>query len=1248
MNEWEYLTFKEGINKYFNNYKIIKEINNNISGSNYVAENIETNQLVFIKIYSKKFINKNVNYIELINNQIKNLKVLYHTNIIQLYEYFESNDNIYLIFEYFENSISLENFIKNQNNNKINIQIINEIFIQILSALLFMHNLKICHRNLELKNILINPNNFKIKIINFKYSLKYTENKNLTEKIGKFFYASPEIINNLEYNPEKNDVYSFGIILCLLLNGNLNEINIKKIKFINQNFYCLLEKILEEKQENRFNLNDIKNMFFQNNKNIIINGLNIFYIKYPIDNKILKICEKLNYNIENIKNDLLKNKFNKNTSIYKILVKKINSLNFQSISDFQSEFFFDYINNINNYFVEPKNYFLFLNNNDDIINNIKSKIITTEKYVYNSLKIIEEKYINFIKNLEEKNKNIENEMKNKIENDLINNSNKKQKKFLEIDIPLNTESSINQNTPTVNNKNSPSFSNYFTNESNNSYQTVFTDNNLIINNKSFLYNHNNNNNNERINTIENYYPKINPFDFNEKNKNFPKTNKKNVFAFQTKKNNNLILNKNMLKKQKHNKFYDKIKDIDNEFNFSINMDESVLSVDKSRRSEYSNVMDDFINKQIQKETIEKFYNNNNNNLFNNNNLLNEKEIEKIKKEIEDKIRKEEEEKINKEIEKIRKIEEEKIRKEIYEKIKKEEEEKIKKIKEENEIKNNLELINIQKEEEIKKLKKLEEIQKQKIEEEKKLQELENKIKNKKNKENFYSIENFSINNLNNNNNNNNQIKNISQKNLENKINFLENENIKINNKIENFNLEISHSISILLKKSNLTKTEKNKIKLIEKESINNLIKLEEENEHQNFNFLKDNKKIENTNNFNISNSLSKSKKTLSNNNSTLSLLEKNNFYKTHSQPKLKITNFKDLKNKNNQKKTKKINNNNKRNFNENSINLEKENISNNTNIILNNKIKLKKKKIFDDDEDLMIKLEIKKEKKRQINQEKLLKVNKKLLKNLKEKEENYYNNFDKLNYSTIKNTSLEINKHLKNSINKLKSEMIKEFKDKNINNYNNENFYNKNTIDKFFKENLMKKKIFFNKKKSYDDLKNYSSNIKINNQKHLLHNNSSLPNLSIDNNNNNNSINNDLIEYNLITFANNKDSESPTKNNNNFKTINVYDTIEINNNNNNKKKKINNKIKEINIINLSLLSFKNLNESIKDLKNKIKKKNIQIINNNNNNNLFKCCKLSLYFDIEICEIEKNIYYYLFKFKNGNKKQRENFIKTFFL
>ena len=56
MNEWEYLSFKEEIKSIFNNYKIIKEINNTISGSNFIAENLETNQLVFIKIYFIIFI----------------------------------------------------------------------------------------------------------------------------------------------------------------------------------------------------------------------------------------------------------------------------------------------------------------------------------------------------------------------------------------------------------------------------------------------------------------------------------------------------------------------------------------------------------------------------------------------------------------------------------------------------------------------------------------------------------------------------------------------------------------------------------------------------------------------------------------------------------------------------------------------------------------------------------------------------------------------------------------------------------------------------------------------------------------------------------------------------------------------------------------------------------------------------------------------------------------------------------------
>jgi hypothetical protein len=136
--------------------------------------------------------------------------------------------------------------------------------------------------------------------------------------------------------------------------------------------------------------------------------------------------------------------------------------------------------------------------------------------------------------------------------------------------------------------------------------------------------------------------------------------------------------------------------------------------------------------------------------------------------------------------------------------------------------------------------------------------------------------------------------------------------------------------------------------------------------------------------------------------------------------------------------------------------------------------------------------------------------------------------------------------------------------------------------------------------------------------------------------------NNNFIEFNepkISTFLNGDDIFYYlfAQNLNNINITNNDNIKEENNNN------INNSIDNISMINRSIIPKDNYNYNILN-----SSRDAAIINNNNNNNLFKCCKLSLYFDIEICEIEKNIYYYLFKFKNGNKKQRENFIKTFFL
>ena len=61
---------------------------------------------------------------------------------------------------------------------------------------------------------------------------------------------------------------------------------------------------------------------YTENKNMFIGGINIFEVKYPVDEKILNIIEKYfgnNFNKEEIIKDLVENKYNEGTGLYKLL-----------------------------------------------------------------------------------------------------------------------------------------------------------------------------------------------------------------------------------------------------------------------------------------------------------------------------------------------------------------------------------------------------------------------------------------------------------------------------------------------------------------------------------------------------------------------------------------------------------------------------------------------------------------------------------------------------------------------------------------------------------------------------------------------------------------------------------------------------------------------------------------------------------------------------------------------------------------
>ncbi len=125
-------------------------------------------------------------------------------------------NNIYLIYLENINGISLSKYLKQKYIEKFNNQnnIIINIINQILSGLNYLHNNKITHRDIKLDNIMIDPNNNKIKIIDFGLACYGYPCKDIVGTSG--FFAPEMIYDSQNYN-SKCDIWSLGCVLYYIV-----------------------------------------------------------------------------------------------------------------------------------------------------------------------------------------------------------------------------------------------------------------------------------------------------------------------------------------------------------------------------------------------------------------------------------------------------------------------------------------------------------------------------------------------------------------------------------------------------------------------------------------------------------------------------------------------------------------------------------------------------------------------------------------------------------------------------------------------------------------------------------------------------------------------------------------------------------------------------------------------------------------------------------------------------------------------
>ena len=262
-------------------YEIGKVIGKGAYATVKICKNKITQEKFAMKIYEKKILNDNIKK-KCILREIEILKKLNHPNIVKLYDTIISDKNILLIQE-LVNGISLRDFYNKEIRNQKNIsekkyKILTIIFKQIFSAFDYIHKKNIFHRDIKLENILLTKN-YEIKIIDFGFGLYNPRNY-----LQKFFcgtpnYMAPEIIMKKEYDGQKADMWSLGILLYKLFcadfpfkgkdEKDLYRHIIKgkyKIKeYVPDLIKIIIDKILRPKPYQRINCDQILQSHWFNN-----------------------------------------------------------------------------------------------------------------------------------------------------------------------------------------------------------------------------------------------------------------------------------------------------------------------------------------------------------------------------------------------------------------------------------------------------------------------------------------------------------------------------------------------------------------------------------------------------------------------------------------------------------------------------------------------------------------------------------------------------------------------------------------------------------------------------------------------------------------------------------------------------------------------------------------------------------------------------------------------------------------------
>ena len=224
--------------KFQNNYEIKGYIDETEFSNVYLVSTFNKKYVIkecFPKLITirdddlKIFTNKNIEKFNLVKNSFQREKEILekldkNKDVVNLVNFFEENNTIYLVLEYFE-GINLKKYVLE---NELPEKEILQIFLEIVKIVIEIHDECVIHRDIKPSNILINGKN-EIKIIDFGTGLLKGNRNGDYIKVTEG-YSALEMYSLKTEIDERSDVYS----LCALLYFMLEK---KKLKSVLDRFY---------------------------------------------------------------------------------------------------------------------------------------------------------------------------------------------------------------------------------------------------------------------------------------------------------------------------------------------------------------------------------------------------------------------------------------------------------------------------------------------------------------------------------------------------------------------------------------------------------------------------------------------------------------------------------------------------------------------------------------------------------------------------------------------------------------------------------------------------------------------------------------------------------------------------------------------------------------------------------------------------------------------------------------------------